>query len=40
MRMKEGVGSNKYQPVDYDQLRAIAATKKLAGQESLIKVNI
>ena len=37
-RVQDGIASQKYKKVDYDQLKALAAKKKLAGEEKLIKV--
>ena len=37
-RVQDGIASQKYKKVDYDQLKALTAKKKLAGEEKLIKV--
>ena len=37
-RVQDGIASQKYKKVNYDQLKALAAKKKLAGEEKLIKV--
>ncbi|XP_056007990.1 coiled-coil domain-containing protein 148-like isoform X2 [Ostrea edulis] len=38
LRAHNGIRSNKYQPVDYDKLKLMAAEKKFAAQKSLLKV--
>jgi len=38
VRVKNGLRSNTYKPVDYDGLRELANQKRLAGQASLFKV--
>ncbi len=38
LRVKGGLHSTKYKQVDYDKLRALAAEKKFAAQESVLKV--
>lgn len=38
-RMVEGLGSNKYKPVDYGRLRALASEKKFAAIKTSMKVN-
>ncbi|KAK7508485.1 hypothetical protein BaRGS_00000051 [Batillaria attramentaria] len=38
-RMVEGLGSNKYKPVDYGRLRALASEKKFAAIKTSMKVS-
>ncbi len=38
-RVQDGLGSQMYKPVDYEHLKALAAKKKQAGNEKLLKVN-
>ncbi|KAM4697892.1 coiled-coil domain-containing protein 148 [Rhinophrynus dorsalis] len=38
VRMKNGIGSSKYKPVDYEQLRAKAEAKKLASANIQLKI--
>ncbi|XP_068101841.1 coiled-coil domain-containing protein 148 isoform X2 [Hyperolius riggenbachi] len=38
IRMKNGIASSKYKPVDYDQLRAEAEAKKLASTNIQLKI--
>ena len=37
-RVKNGLLSTKYKAVNYDQLKALAAKKRLEGKEALTKV--
>ena len=39
LRMVEGLGSNKYKPVDYTRLKALASEKKFASLKTSMKVN-
>ncbi|XP_077979166.1 coiled-coil domain-containing protein 148-like [Glandiceps talaboti] len=38
VRMREGLGSNRYKPLDYEKLKALAFEKKFAANESLMKM--
>ena len=38
-RMVEGLGSNKYKPVDYGRLKALASEKRFASLKTSMKVN-
>lgn len=40
IRMKNGISSSKYKPVDYQQLRAEAEAKKLASAGIQLKVSM
>ncbi|KAJ8314064.1 hypothetical protein KUTeg_008625 [Tegillarca granosa] len=38
LRATNGIRSNKYKPVDYDKLKALAAEKKFSSHKTLLKV--
>ncbi|XP_071504221.1 coiled-coil domain-containing protein 148-like [Diadema antillarum] len=39
IRMKAGLGSTRYQKVDYDQMKAQTLERRIAGNRSLLKMN-